>query len=58
MVADLHQNLAHRGTTLAFAHVTPDFRAALDRLGLTSAIGANRLFETLRDALAAFHAEG
>jgi hypothetical protein len=29
----------------------------LDRLGLTAAIGANRLFDTLRDSLAAFHAE-
>jgi sulfate permease, SulP family len=58
MVADLHQNLAHQRTTLAFAHVTPDFRDALERLGLTAVIGANRLFETLRDALAAFRAEG
>jgi sulfate permease, SulP family len=57
MVADLHQALAHQGTTLAFAHVTPDFRAALERLGLTAVIGADRLFETLRDSLAAFHAE-
>jgi hypothetical protein len=38
--------------------VTPDFRDALERLGLTAVIGANRLFETLRDALAAFRAEG
>jgi SulP family sulfate permease len=57
IVTDLQQTLAHQGATLAFAHVTPDFRAALDRLGLTAVIGANRLFETLRDSLAAFHAE-
>jgi MFS superfamily sulfate permease-like transporter len=57
IVRELREDLAHQGATLAFAHVAPDFRAALDRMGLTAVIGVDRLFDTLRDCLASFHAE-
>jgi sulfate permease, SulP family len=53
----LREDLARQGATLAFAHVIPDFRAALDRMGLTAVIGVNRLFDTLRDCLVAFRAD-
>jgi SulP family sulfate permease len=56
-VGVLQEGLAREDATLALAHVSTGLRATLDRLGLTSEIGANRLFDTLRDSLAAFHAE-
>jgi SulP family sulfate permease len=56
-VRELQKSLAREGATLAFAHVSSGLRANLDRLGLSAAIGTNRIFDTLRDSLAAFHAE-
>ena len=56
-VRELQESLTRKGATLALAHVSTGLRVTLDRLGLTAAIGANRLFDTLRDSLAAFHAE-
>jgi SulP family sulfate permease len=58
VVKQLDEDLSRQGIKLAFAHVNSELREALDRLGLTAVIGANRLFETLRDCLAAFHAKG
>jgi len=38
------------------AHVNADLRADLDHQGLTEIIGSNRLFDKLRDCLAAYRA--
>jgi high affinity sulfate transporter 1 len=54
-VRELKEALAHRGVVLAFAHVGSDLRADLDRHHLTDMIGPARLFDTLREALAAIH---
>ena len=51
---DLINELAQNEVTLVFAHVSQALRAYLDRLGLTEVIGANRLFETLRECLATY----
>ena len=56
-VRQLKDELDRRGTILAFAHVQSDLRSDLDRHHLTETIGASRLFDTLRDALAAIHAQ-
>jgi high affinity sulfate transporter 1 len=51
-VRQVQEDLTRRGVRLAFAHVGADLRADLDRHHLTEAIGAARLFDTLREALA------
>ncbi len=56
-VRQLNEELGRRGIVLAFAHVQSDLRADLDRHHLTEVIGAARLFDTLRDALAAIHSQ-
>jgi len=43
---------------LAFARVSPELKADLDRHHLTEAIGAERIFHRLRDALAAYEMIG
>jgi MFS superfamily sulfate permease-like transporter len=55
IVRQLRDDLALRGAQLAFAHVGSDLRADLDRHHLTEAIGPERLFETLHEALAVIH---
>ena len=45
------------GVQLAVADVRDSVRAELDRYGLTSMIGEDRIFETIGDAVEAFHAE-
>jgi MFS superfamily sulfate permease-like transporter len=52
VVRQLHEDLAHRGIRLAFAHVEPSLRADLDRHHLTEAIGPAQIFDTLHEALA------
>ncbi|MER2626494.1 MAG: sodium-independent anion transporter, partial [Accumulibacter sp.] len=54
---DLHENLRKHAASLAFAHVNADLKANLDRLGLTELIGENRLFDKLRDCVAAYQAQ-
>jgi MFS superfamily sulfate permease-like transporter len=54
-VRQLQQDLAGSRVRLAFAHVTPELRADLDRHQLTEAIGEAQLFDTLHEALAAIH---
>jgi MFS superfamily sulfate permease-like transporter len=54
-VRQLQEDLAQRSIRLAFAHVGADLRADLDRHHLTEAIGPDRLFDALHDALAAIH---
>ena len=51
-VRQLKEDLDGLGVVLAFAHVQSDLRADLDRHHLTEVIGTERLFDTLRDALA------
>jgi SulP family sulfate permease len=56
-VARLQQDLIGCGVVLAFAHVQSDLRADLDRHRLTPVIGEGRLFDTLRQAMAAMRDE-
>jgi SulP family sulfate permease len=56
VVRELQQDLSGRGVALAIAHVESDLKEDLDRHHLTEAIGPDRIFDTLREALAAYHA--
>lgn len=58
MVIELQRRLAHNGVTLVFAHVTASLRAAFDHKGITPVVGAENLYETLRDCLAGYHRRG
>jgi SulP family sulfate permease len=53
---ELRQELAATGVSLAFAHVNAELRLKLDRQELSEVIGADLLFDTLRDCLRAYHA--
>jgi sulfate permease, SulP family len=55
VVRELHDDLANLGVTLVFAHVQSDLKPDLDRHHLTEVIGANRIFDSLRNALASYH---
>jgi len=55
VVRDLQQNLAERHVELVFAHVQSDLKPDLDRHHLTEAIGADRIFDTLHEALDCYH---
>jgi len=55
-VRDLERELAQVGVTLVLAHVQSDLKPDLDRHRLTEAIGANYIFDSLHEALAAYHA--
>jgi sulfate permease, SulP family len=55
VVRELHQDLAQQGVELVFAHVQSDLRPDLDRHHLTEVIGANRIFDSLHEALDAYH---
>ena len=55
VVRDLQQNLAERHVELVFAHVQSDLEPDLDRHHLTEAIGADRIFDTLHEALDCYH---
>ena len=54
VVRELHEDLAQRGVELVFAHVQSDLKPDLDRHHLTEVIGADRIFDSLHEALAAF----
>jgi len=56
-LGELHQDLAAKGVSLVLAHVNDELRRQLDRHGLTEIIGTDRLFETIRECLAAYHAD-
>ncbi len=58
VVLQLQQDLAGCGVELAFARVSPELKADLDRHHLTEAIGSERIFPRLRDALAAYEMTG
>jgi sulfate permease, SulP family len=51
---ELTKELDKRGVTLVFAHINQNLRADLDRQELTEVIGPARMFETLRECLAAY----
>ncbi|HEX6565933.1 MAG TPA: SulP family inorganic anion transporter [Chthoniobacterales bacterium] len=51
---ELAKELGKKGVTLVFAHINENFRADLDRQELTEVIGPTRMFETLRECLAAY----
>jgi sulfate permease, SulP family len=55
VVRELHDDLARGGVELAFAHVQSDLKPDLDRHHLTEVIGTDRIFDSLRDALACYH---
>jgi len=55
VVRELQQDLARLGVELVFAHVQSDLKPDLDRHHLTEVIGAVRIFDTLREALARYH---
>ncbi len=55
VVRELQRNLKERGVQLVLAHVQSDLKPDLERHHLTEAIGPDRIFDRLRDALDAFH---
>ena len=55
VVRELQRDMAHRGVELVLAHVQSDLKPDLDRHRLTEAIGPNRIFDSLHEALAAYH---
>jgi SulP family sulfate permease len=55
VVRELQQDLAQREVELVLAHVQSDLKPDLDRHHLTEAIGADRIFDTLHEALACYH---
>jgi SulP family sulfate permease len=56
VVRELLQDLERRGIEMVLAHVQSDLKPDLDRHHITEAIGPERIFDTLREAVAAFHA--
>ena len=56
IVRELQNDLANRGVALVLAHVQSDMKPDLDRHHLTEVIGPDRIFDTLRSALRAYHA--
>jgi len=55
MVRELQEELAQRGIQLVFAHVESDLKPDLDRHHLTEVIGADRIFDSIHEALACYH---
>jgi MFS superfamily sulfate permease-like transporter len=55
VVRELQQDLAKQGVSLVFAHVQSDLKPDLDRHHLTEAIGADRIFNSLHEALDCYH---
>ncbi len=54
VVRKLQRDLSRRGTELAFAHVQSDLMPDLKRHHLIEALGETRIFDSLRDMLAAY----
>ena len=53
VVEDLHRDLVRHGVTLVLVHAGASLRADLQRHRLNDVIGADHVFDTLRQALAA-----
>ena len=58
MVRQLLQDLASGGVELVLAHVQSDLKPDLERHHLTGAVGEDRIFDRLHQALDAFHKLG
>jgi sulfate permease, SulP family len=56
IVRELQRDLSSRGIALVVAHVQSDLRPDLDRHHLTEVIGPDRIFDTLHEAIGAYHA--
>ena len=56
-VAELHQDLAKAGVVLALIVVPVRHSGTLKRMGLSEAIGANRIFESRQACVAAYLSE-
>jgi MFS superfamily sulfate permease-like transporter len=56
-VADLHNDLAKEGVTLALARVPSTRYDSLERMGLVKLIGANRIFDSRTACLEAYRSE-
>ncbi len=54
VVRKLQRDLSHRGTELAFAHVQSDLMPDLKRHHLIETLGEARIFDSLREMLAAY----
>jgi sulfate permease, SulP family len=52
-IRELLDDLAHQKVDMIFARVSPYLRADMDRHGITAAIGEERIFTTLHEAIAA-----
>jgi sulfate permease, SulP family len=57
VVREVVEELRKQGIALVLAHVQSDLKPDLDRHHLTEAIGPERMFDTLHEAIAVFHAE-
>jgi MFS superfamily sulfate permease-like transporter len=55
IVRELQKDLARRGVELVLAHVQSDLKPDLDRHHITAAIGPDRIFDSLHEALDRFH---
>ncbi len=55
VVRELQGDLAQLGVEMVFAHVQSDLKPDFDRHHLTETIGPDRIFNSLRDALASYH---
>ena len=49
-----HDELAHKGVTLALAEVSDPVRKLLDAYGLTEQVGATNIYSDVRAAIAAY----
>ena len=54
LVLELQHDLAQQGVELVLAHVQSDLKPDLDRHHLTEAIGSDRIFDTIHQALASY----
>jgi sulfate permease, SulP family len=57
-VAEVADQLGHRGVVFAISGASGHLRRELDRYGVTAKIGAERYFDGLQDVRAAFHGTG
>jgi len=54
-VRELLEELARQDVAVIFGRVAPYLRSDMDRHGITAALGSNRVFETLHEAIAMAH---
>jgi MFS superfamily sulfate permease-like transporter len=57
-IRELLEDPLLQNVSISFARVSPYLRSDMDRHGITAAIGAERIFTTLHEAIAAAHAGG